>query len=604
MTTNQSVAARALLAALSLLALSACTQRAADAPLPIEPGAWKGRDIILITLDTTRRDRIGCYGRQPSFTPNLDAICARGVRFDRAMAVAPVTLPAHASMMTGQYPPRHGARYNGLRTLPQDANTLAERLHTAGYDTVAFVSSFVLDRRYGLAQGFAHYDDTMLARAAMFDPASSQRQADKTTIAAVDYLDERALDKPLFLWMHYYDPHTPYLTPVAGVNPTEAQRYDGEVAFVDHEIARLLASPALDPDNTVIVVLADHGEGLGDHGERTHGLFVYDSTVAIPWFIAGPGLKPGSARALVSQVDLLPTLLDALGLARTPEIEGRSLLDAPRATGDTVFIETTLPYFDFRLSALHALRSEGSKYIQAPRAEFYRIGMDPTEEHNLLGDTTPAPDAERMASDLENYLAQWPDLESPVAATDGDDADALARLRSLGYLAGNDLGMNLTDPKDALSLVQAHQAATELAAAARYEEALAALDATLAAHPGAHLSLYLRARLLAALSRNQEAEETVRTLNQAHPTADSLLLQAQLAVLDQRLEEAEPLLDAAEQLDPQHGGTHVVRGDIALARGDETAARAAFQHAIDLDNARVGRQARTRLARLDAPKTP
>jgi arylsulfatase A-like enzyme len=595
--------ARASIAALVLLALSACAQRPADAPLPLEPGAWRGKDIILITLDTTRRDRIGCYGRQPSFTPTLDALCARGVRFDRAMAVAPVTLPAHASMMTGQYPPRHGARYNGVHALSKDADTLAERLHAAGYDTAAFVSSFVLDERFGVAQGFAHYDATMAARGAAFDPTSAQRQADKTTIATVEYLDERTLGKPLFLWVHYYDPHTPYLTPVAGVNPTEAQRYDGEVAFVDHELKRLFASPALDPDNSVIIVLADHGEGLGDHGERTHGMFVYDSTVAIPWFIAGPGLAAGSSRALVSQVDLMPTVLDAVGLPRTDQIEGRSLLQAARAPSETVFIETTLPFFDFRLAALHALRSEGSKYIQAPRAEFYRIGMDPTEEHNLLGDATPAPDAAIMASDLENYLAKWHAVDASTA-TNNADSGALARLRSLGYLAGDDLGMDLADPKDALPLVRAQQTAAELASTAHYEEALAKLDEILAKYPNARSSVYLRARLLAALTRHDEAEATVRKLNQDQPSADSLLLQAQLAVLDKRLDEAAPLLDAAEQLEPQHGGIQVVRGDIALARGDDAAARAAFQRALDIDGARVGRQARTRLARMAAPKAP
>jgi choline-sulfatase len=582
------------------MVLAAC-DGARDGVLPLAPGALQGRDVILVTLDTTRRDHIACYARANSVvsTPNLDRLCARSMRLDEAVAVAPVTLPSHASMMTGLYPPTHGARYNGERRLGTGPTTLAERLGRAGYQTGAFVSAFVLDARFGLDRGFDHYDAAVANPASQFSGVVSERSAAQTTDAALAWLSRRDPGKPLMLWVHYFDAHAPYLAHGTAPSGDDAARYAAEVAEVDRHLGRLLEAPQLDPESSLVMVLADHGEALGEHGEKYHGLFVYDSTVLIPWLIAAPGLQAGSSAALVSQVDLMPTVLDLLGLDAEKALDGVSLLLAPRADADAVFVETTLPYFDFRLSALHALRSGSGKFIDAPTPEYYRLQSDPDEQTNLLAGGVYPPDALGLAEALEHRLAAWPGLDDVAQTGSRADADALERLRSLGYLSGSDLGMDLADPKEAAPLVVLHQQAADAAAAGNFPQALTYLDQALAEFPQARSSRYLRARILASSGRHDDAEADIREVNGRRPNADSMLLQAQLRILAADYDAAGILLQEASRLDPGHGGVIVAEGDIALAqRRDIAAARAAYQRALELDPERTGRQARTRLARL------
>ncbi len=587
-------------ASLLLISLAGCQPGPdPDAVMAIAPGSARGRDVVLITLDTTRRDHIGCYGKRPSPTPNIDLLCARGLRLDQALAVAPVTLPAHASMMTGRYPPRHGARYNGERKLADEQSTLAEALRVEGYQTAAFVSAFVLDRRFGLAQGFEHYDDHVSALAGAFASSGNERSASEVTEAALTYLKAHKQEQPLFLWLHYFDAHAPYLGHDLSADASDEQRYVAEISEIDRQIGRLLASTNVDWNDSLVMLLADHGESLGEHGERTHGLFVYDSTVAIPWIITAPGLRPRHSPALVSQVDLAATVLDALGVDPLADIDGQSLLRSARAHGQSVYMETTLPYFDFRLSSLHALRTETGKYIEAPRPEFYQLATDPSELRNLL-EAGAAHDAEaaRLSELLGAHLLGWPAVDAEPDTADVQDASVIERLRSLGYLSGSELGGELSDPKDAVTLVAAHQQAAEAASAGRLAEAVAHLDSALEEVPHARGALYLRARLLASLGRTEEAIRDITQVNAVRPNADSLLLQAQLAVMGQRTDEASDLIAEAMRLDPRHGGVWIVRGDLAVVARDVAAARAAYQMALQIDAQRVGRQARARLSRL------
>jgi len=587
-------------ASLLLIALAGCQPGPdPDAVMAIAPGSARGRDVVLITLDTTRRDHIGCYGKRPSPTPNIDLLCARGLQLDQALAVAPVTLPAHASMMTGRYPPRHGARYNGERKLADEQSTLAEALRVEGYQTAAFVSAFVLDRRFGLAQGFEHYDDHVSALAGAFASSGNERSASEVTEAALTYLKAHKQEQPLFLWLHYFDAHAPYLGHDLSADASDEQRYVAEISEIDRQIGRLLASTNVDWNDSLVMLLADHGESLGEHGERTHGLFVYDSTVAIPWIITAPGLRPRHSPALVSQVDLAATVLDALGVDPLVDIDGQSLLRSARAHGQSVYMETTLPYFDFRLSSLHALRTETGKYIEAPRPEFYQLATDPSELRNLL-EAGAAHDAEaaRLSELLGAHLLGWPAVDAEPDTADVQDASVIERLRSLGYLSGSELGGELSDPKDAVTLVAAHQQAAEAASAGRLAEAVAHLDSALEEVPHARGALYLRARLLASLGRTEEAIRDITQVNAVRPNADSLLLQAQLAVMGQRTDEASDLIAEAMRLDPRHGGVWIVRGDLAVVAKDVAAARAAYQMALQIDAQRVGRQAQARLLRL------
>jgi choline-sulfatase len=579
--------------------LSACQPKPDPAAvLPIASGALRQRDVVLITLDTTRRDHIGCYGSGASATPHIDRLCERGLRLDQATAVAPVTLPAHSSMMTGLYPPQHGARYNGERYLADTQHTLAESLQSQGYRTAAFVSAFVLDHRFGLAQGFDHYDDHVSPSVGTFASSGNERGATAVTDAALNYLRAREAGKPLFLWVHYFDAHAPYLHHQLPADADDAQRYNAEIAHVDAELGRLLASQAIDWDQSLVLVLADHGESLGEHGERTHGLFVYDGTVAIPWIIAAPGLSASQTSALVSQIDLMPTVLDALGIEAPVGIEGRSLLLPARDAAASVYVETTLPYFDFRLSALQALRTPVAKFIAAPRPEFYRLDQDAQERTNLIQEKTMPPDAAILSERLDALLLDWPTVDAVPDDAGSGDAEVVARLRSLGYLSGTDLGTDLGDPKDAVELVSAHQLAAEAAGSGRLEEAVTHLDRALGLVPGARGALYLRARLLATLGRREAAERDIAEVNRSRPNADSLLLQAQLWVQSARYDDARALIAEAHRLDPQHGGVLIVEGDLAVVRQDFAAARSAYQQALQLDAQRIGRQAQARLSRL------
>ncbi len=588
-----------LLAACLSASVAACSPSpAGDAVLPIARGSLAQKNVVLITLDTTRRDHLGCYSKDVANTPNIDSLCRQSVRFDHAVAAAPVTLPAHSSMLTGKYPPAHGARYNGERYLAEQQVTLAEILTAAGYDSAGFVSSFVLDHRFGTAQGFSHYDDTVRGSAAAFDASGNERDAQSVTDAALTWLDGRLVDRPIFLWVHYFDAHAPYRRHGLPEPSDDRVRYSAELSFIDTQLSRLLSRPELSADQALVMLLADHGEGLGEHGERTHGLFIYDSTVAIPWFVRAPGMRSRTTDALVSQVDLFPTVLDALGLDIPTDLDGRSMLDPPRSASEAVYVETTLPYFDFRLSSLHGLRTRTGKYIYAPQDEFYALASDPNELHNKLLDDAPPIEADRLATQLDQLLSDWPKVETDIDATVGRDEEALARLRSLGYLSGTDLGADLRDPKDAVELVDAHMQAAEAASAGRTEDAIAHLGRAIELFPDARSALYLRARLLAASGKAVEAEADVQKINKTQPNADTLLLQAQLWISGKRYDEARELVREARRLDPHHGGTWVVEGDLSIVAGQIDAARAAYQHALALDPSRVGRQARSRLDRL------
>jgi tetratricopeptide (TPR) repeat protein len=294
----------------------------------------------------------------------------------------------------------------------------------------------------------------------------------------------------------------------------------------------------------------------------------------------------------------MPTVLDALGIEAPAGMGGRSLLAPPRDAAASVYIETTLPYFDFRLSALHALRTPAAKFIAAPRPEFYRLDADAGEQNNLLHDGAMPSDAALLSEQLDALLLDWPAVDAAPADSGTGNAEVVARLRSLGYLSGTDLGSDLSDPKDAVELVSAHQMAAEAAAAGRLEEAVAQLDRALTLMPGARSALYLRARLLATLGRGAAAEQDIAEVNRDRPNADSLLLQAQIWVQARRYDDARTLIAEARRLDPQHGGVLIVEGDLAVVRQDFAAARQAYQQALQLDAQRIGRQAQARLSRL------
>jgi len=348
---------RVLLAAAALLA-------PAPAISPLAP------NVLLITLDTLRPDALGWVAGRNQ-TPALDALAREGFRFPGAVAPVPLTLPSHSSLLTGLLPRHHGVRDNG-QVLPAAVPTLAERLRQRGYATAGFVSGYPLRSLFGLDRGFDRYEDSLPLGAEGW----RERPAPETTALALEWL--RTAREPWFLWVHYYDPHDPYTPPRAFWKPGRRGTYDGEVAAVDHAIGSLRAGLGPAKGSLLTVMTADHGEALGEHGEATHGFFVYDSTLLVPLVFSFPGrVRPGESRSAARLVDVAPTILDLLGLPPLLDTDGVSL--APTLAGRSqdlpaAYLETRQPWIAYGWAPLKAIRFRNFKLIEAPRRDALRPG--------------------------------------------------------------------------------------------------------------------------------------------------------------------------------------------------------------------------------------
>jgi arylsulfatase A-like enzyme len=350
------------------------------------------RNVLLVTLDTLRADRVGSYGYTAAQTPALDGLAARGARFASATTTTPLTLSAHTSLFTGTFPTFHAVRDNTGFHVEDSLTTMAEVLKARGYRTGGFVGAFVLDARWGIAQGFDDYfDDFDLTEDVGPGLDAIQRRGADVVDRALAWLGQPS-EQPFFGWVHLYDPHTPYAAPAEYASRFPATRdgaYDAEVAYTDAQVARLLA--ALDAagrrDDTLVVVLSDHGEQLGEHREQSHGFFVYDATVQIPLIVAGPGVSPRVVPDQVRIIDVMPTVLDLVGVALPDGVHGTSLrpaLDGQRQEL-LAFSESWYPRFHYGWSELQAVRDGAFKFILAPARELYDVAKDPGELTNLAG---------------------------------------------------------------------------------------------------------------------------------------------------------------------------------------------------------------------------
>jgi choline-sulfatase len=417
-------------------------------------------NLLVITLDTTRADRLGAYGWPQSPTPTLDRIAQEGVLFEHAAAPAPLTLPAHSSLFTGSYPPRHGVRDNGGFFLDERATTLAERLKAAGLKTGAFVGAYVLDRTWGIAQGFeTFFDNFDLSKFDTPSLAEVERPANEVADRALAWLDT-VKGTRFFGWVHFYDAHSPYSPPEPYKTRFAGTPYLGELAFVDSQVARLRAFLEAEQllDRTVVVVIGDHGESLGEHGESTHGFFVYESVLHVPLMILAPydAMRGRRVGDVVRSVDVLPTVLELFGLPLTDKVDGQSVVPmmtgAVREMGLAAYAEAIYPRYHYGWSDLRSLTSGRYKYIAAPRPELYDLAQDPREERNLYEDRRPLGD--RMAAVLDAADPHRQDEVKPAAPI---DADARARLAALGYVgtfaaAPASSSSRLADPKDKIEL--------------------------------------------------------------------------------------------------------------------------------------------------------
>lgn len=398
--------------------------------------------ILLVTIDTMRADAIGHIGGG-THTPVMDGLIREGVLFADAATAAPTTGPSHASILSGEFPFRHGYRNNGQQ-LPEALSWLPSTLHDAGYATAAFVSGFPLDHMFGFARGFDHYDDDF-GRAPGNRFALSERSAEATTRAAMEWLSG-AGSKPWFAWVHYYDPHAPYAAPSAYAQDGPRGDYLAEVAYVDHWLGELVASARRQDPDVVVIVTSDHGEGLGEHDEYDHGMLLYQSTVRIPLIFSAPGrFKAHEDPHVARSVDIAPTVLALAGLpvaANSDGIDLQGLLNGRDADIPPAYSETFFASATYGFAPLRSLRSGAAKRIEGAHARFFDLASDPAEAVPLDAVQAGVP-----AARLESLLARVPLVPPGKPASGSTDAEAMARLRSLGYLgAGTSLDQQRWDP--------------------------------------------------------------------------------------------------------------------------------------------------------------
>ena len=541
------------------------------------------RTLVLVTVDTLRADRVGAYGWAAARTPVMDALAARVARFTRAFATAPITLPSHASLLTGVYPPGHGSRHNGMRMRGEPA-TLATILRDRGWATGAFVSAFPLDRRFGLDRGFDRYGDRMPR--GPDGRLLNERPGRETVDEALAWLDGLG-GQPAFLWVHLFEPHAPYEPNPArgpdGRSLPASVRYDDEVARADAGVGRLLERLGTRGSEALIIVAGDHGEAFGEHGEIAHSVFLYDTTLRVPLIMAGPGIGAGKSSDIdVSLADVLPTVIDALGLPPA-DVDGVSLL--PLVKGGSIaprdlYAETFAPLYDFGWSSLRSVRSGGWKYVAAPSAELYNLEADRGEERNEIGR-----DADR-ARDLAARVAKYSGPEPPAQVAQGAalDAESRGRLAALGYVTSGPSAApgGRPDPKDRRE--QAARMAQVVTGELQGPALRTALEAIVADDPGNGQAQMRLGYALAEGGDLRGAERHFRAaLAASMPTADVHLGLALCYVSTGRPREAAQALEEARRIEPGNPVVEANLGALALEGGDAAKAAGFFRAAIQID---------------------
>jgi arylsulfatase A-like enzyme/Tfp pilus assembly protein PilF len=593
-------------------------------PAGVRPGDL---NLLLVTLDTTRADRIHAYGFDGIETPNLDRLAREGVLFESAVAPAPLTLPAHSSIFTGAFPPAHGVRDNGGFFLDDKETTLAERLQARGFATGGFVGAYVLDHKWGIAQGFqTYFDDFDLSKYQSLSLGSVDRPGNEVADKALAWLDKVGRSR-FFGWVHFYDAHSPYTPPEPFKSRYSGRPYIGEIAFVDSQVGRLLAW--LDDHDlartTIVVVMGDHGESLGEHGESTHGFFVYQSTMHVPLLIRAPFDSMAGRRVAdtVRSIDILPTALELLGVSTADKLEGTSVVPlmtgAKKELGLAAYSEAIYPRFHFGWSDLRAITAGRYKFVAAPRPELYDLQQDPRESKNIYSERQALGD--RLNQELAALEARMSASASTPKTAVEVDPEARERLAALGYVgtfvttAAPDR-TGLADPKDKIQLFNLMTQAREVA---RHEqdsdEGLHALQRVVAEDPHVidawfmmgneyyrrhdytkAIDRYKRALELKpdydlvvinmanayrALGRDQEAMVGYRRFMELDPKNAQIRYEAAQILIDNgKLDEAQAELNHALQLEPKLAAARNALGVLALRRGDVAGAEKEIREAI------------------------
>lgn len=594
------LAAAAAFAAWRLLPRSVRTSSGVD--LGTLPGTARSGplNLVVITLDTTRADRMGAYGNTGVETPAFDRLAREGVLFEHAVSVAPLTLPVHSSLFTGKFPPEHGVRDNGGFFLGNEQVTLAEVLKGRGYRTAGFVGAYVLDSKWGIGQGFdTYYDKFDLSESRGVSLGAIQRTANEVVDQALPWLDANA-QQPFFAWLHLYDAHSPYRPPEPFATRYKGHPYNGEIAFADSQVARVLAKlEALGVyDRTVILVMGDHGESLGDHGEAAHGFFIYNSVVNVPFVVRAPFSTMHGRRVAdpVRSVDVMPTALDLLGVAAPAGISGVSLAPllagSRRELGLDAYSEALYPLHHYGWSDLRALRSGRYKVIDAPRPELYDLERDPQEAANLfearrqLGDT--------MITQLRAMEAKFARTEAALPAADVDP-EARQRLAALGYVGSfvataSDSRTNRADPKDKIGVFNKLGRATEMTkepdeeGQSQFPEVVALLEDILRTDPEVIDAWFMLGTQHMTHGQPEKAVQYFKKTLALKPDYD--LAVHNLAQAYRRMGDDAAALAGFEHyltLDPNDAFVHYQMGEIWMDRGDTAKAEGLFRKALELD---------------------
>ncbi|MCX6570206.1 MAG: sulfatase-like hydrolase/transferase [Candidatus Aminicenantes bacterium] len=558
----------------------------------------KKPNVILVTMDTTRADHLPAYGYSGVKTPALDALARQGVVFEQAATAVPLTLPAHSTIMTGMYPTYHGVRVNGNTALSDEQTTLAEVLSAQGYRTGAFIGAFVLDGRWGLKQGFEHYDDQFdHKKYKHLDLGEVQRPGNEVTDAALAWLEAEKAN-PFFAWIHLYDPHVPYAPPEPFASEYArrgpAGLYDGEIAFMDSQIGRVAAWLEANglAGKTIVVLVGDHGEALGSHGEGTHGYFVYDYALHVPLIVATPfsGLRGKRVASQVSTADVFPTILDLVNIPSPVKVQGRSLVrrmfDPERKDDVPAYGEALASNLQYGWSALHALRTERYKYIDAPRAELYDLVQDPDEQMNIL---LQSPDvARRMKSELDRLMTET-SLGAPTPQAANLDKDTMERLSALGYVGAPVSAKKATggagplaDPKDKLPVFMSVTRAGELILEEKYDEATAELESALRDEPTIPQALLLLATCYVELGRNEEAKAKLDVLLKDDPeSVQALISLANILLEEGKTEDVIALCKRTLSVDNKNTQAYTLIGEVYLEARKYLEALPYFEKAIE-----------------------
>jgi arylsulfatase A-like enzyme len=562
---------RALAAFCLCLAMLACRQpdRAPEAP------AAGVRNLVIITIDTLRADRVGAYGYAAARTPTMDRLAREGVRFTHAYATAPITLTSHASLMTGRYPAGHGARHNGMR-LDLTTPTLADALARAGFATGAFIAAYPLDRRFGLIKGFGTYGDRMPP--SRNGRAVNERPGREVVDQALGWLDQHRGER-FFLWVHLFEPHTPYRDPANTRGRSAEARYDEEVAEADTQAGRVVEALAPIRSNTLVIVAADHGEAFGEHGEIGHSIFIYDTTLRVPLLATGPGLPAGRTIAdPVALIDVAPTAMHLLGVPAfdADGVDLQPLISGAPLPARALYAESFAPLLDFGWSPLQTNRSQQWEYIQAPHPELYDVAADPGETRDLSAREAP------RAAELNARVAAHGGARLPTLET--IDPDARARLQALGYAAGSgNAGRGpRADPKDRRDeAARLAQIASGELKGPRLERALRQVLAADSRNPQANLRL---GYVLLDTGRCGEGTRHFRiAVTEQLPSADAHLGLAACQVAARQLDAAIATLREAEGVEP---GNPVVAANLGMTLSDDghpADAIAPLQKALSID---------------------